>query len=42
VLDEHSAIVDAVRAGDGERAYIAMRHHLMQARVRVVDRTRDR
>lgn len=42
VLDEHSAIVDAVRAGDGERACIAMRHHLMQARARVVDRSRDR
>lgn len=42
VLDEHAAIVDAVRAGDGERAGTAMRHHLMQARARVVDRTRDR
>lgn len=42
VLDEHAAIVDALRAGDGERACIAMRHHLMQARARVVDRTRDR
>jgi GntR family transcriptional repressor for pyruvate dehydrogenase complex len=41
VLDEHAAIVDAIRGGDGERACIAMRHHLMQARARVVDRTRD-
>jgi GntR family transcriptional repressor for pyruvate dehydrogenase complex len=42
VLDEHAAIVDAVRAADGERARTAMQHHLMQARTRMVDRTRDR
>lgn len=42
VLDEHVAILDAIRAGDGERARVAMQHHLMQARARVIDRTRDR
>jgi GntR family transcriptional repressor for pyruvate dehydrogenase complex len=42
VLEEHSAIVDAIREQDGERARVAMQYHLGQARRRVVDRDRDR
>jgi GntR family transcriptional repressor for pyruvate dehydrogenase complex len=42
VLEEHSAIVDAIREQDGERARVAMQFHLGQARRRVVDRERDK
>jgi GntR family transcriptional repressor for pyruvate dehydrogenase complex len=42
VVDEHAAIVSAVREQDPERARIAMQFHLAQARQRLVDRTRDR
>jgi GntR family transcriptional repressor for pyruvate dehydrogenase complex len=42
VLEEHAAIVDAIRERDGERARVAMQFHLGQARRRVVDRDRDR
>ena len=41
VLDEHRAIVDAIRDGDGELARAAMTFHLSQARRRLVDRGRD-
>jgi GntR family transcriptional repressor for pyruvate dehydrogenase complex len=42
VVEEHAAIVDAIREKDGERARVAMQFHLGQARRRVVDRERDR
>jgi GntR family transcriptional repressor for pyruvate dehydrogenase complex len=42
VMDEHAAIVDAIREQDGERARVAMQFHLGQARRRMVDRDRDR
>lgn len=42
VLDEHTAIVDAIRARDGEQARAAMQCHLGQARRRLVDGRRDR
>jgi GntR family transcriptional repressor for pyruvate dehydrogenase complex len=42
VVEEHAAIVDAIREQDGERARVAMQFHLGQARRRVVDRERDR
>lgn len=42
VVDEHAAIVDAIREKDGERARIAMQFHLSQARRRMVDRERDK
>ncbi|WP_119157265.1 FadR/GntR family transcriptional regulator [Caldimonas tepidiphila] len=42
VVDEHAAIVDAIREQDGERARIAMQFHLQQALRRMVDRERDR
>jgi GntR family transcriptional repressor for pyruvate dehydrogenase complex len=41
VCDEHRAIVDAIRDGDGELARAAMTFHLSQARRRLVDRGRD-
>lgn len=41
VLDEHSAIVAAIRARDGEQARVAMKFHLGQARRRLIDRRRD-
>lgn len=41
VLDEHRAILDAIRDGDGELARTAMAFHLSQARRRLVDRRRD-
>ncbi len=41
VLDEHAAILDAIRDGDGELARVAMTFHLSQARRRLVDRGRD-
>ncbi|QCB45165.1 FadR/GntR family transcriptional regulator [Hydrogenophaga sp. PAMC20947] len=42
VLDEHSAIVSAIRARDGEQARVAMQFHLGQARRRLIDRRRDK
>jgi GntR family transcriptional repressor for pyruvate dehydrogenase complex len=42
VLEEHAAIVDAIREQDGERARVAMQFHLGQAKRRMVDRNRDR
>lgn len=42
VLDEHTAIVEAIRARDGEQARAAMQCHLGQARRRLVDGRRDR
>ncbi len=41
VLDEHAAILAAIREQDGERARVAMQFHLGQARHRLVDRERD-
>jgi GntR family transcriptional repressor for pyruvate dehydrogenase complex len=41
VMDEHAAIVDAIRERDGELARTAMQMHLSQARRRLVDRSRD-
>ena len=41
VLDEHTTILEAIRAQDGERARVAMQFHLGQARHRLVDRERD-
>ena len=41
VLDEHRAILEAIRDGDGELARAAMTFHLSQARRRLVDRGRD-
>ncbi|CAG0969287.1 hypothetical protein BURK1_01139 [Burkholderiales bacterium] len=41
VLDEHAAILDAIREGDGELARTAMTFRLSQARRRLVDRGRD-
>lgn len=42
VLDEHTAIVAAIRARDGEQARVAMQFHLGQARRRLIDRRRDK
>lgn len=42
VLDEHAAIVAAIREQDPERARVAMQFHLGQARQRLIDRSRDR
>ncbi len=42
VLDEHAAIVAAIRARDGEQARVAMQFHLGQARRRLIDRRRDK
>ena len=41
VVDEHAAILAAIREQDGEQARIAMQFHLNQARHRLVDRDRD-
>ncbi|MCZ2134900.1 MAG: FadR family transcriptional regulator [Burkholderiales bacterium] len=41
VLEEHTAIVEAIRARDGERARTAMQFHLDQARQRLINRERD-
>ncbi len=41
VLDEHLAIIDAIRARDGERARNAMQFHLEQARQRLINREKD-
>ncbi|MCS6766353.1 MAG: FadR family transcriptional regulator [Candidatus Protistobacter heckmanni] len=42
VLDEHVAIVEAIRNRRGEEARIAMQHHLSQAKNRMLDRERDK
>ncbi|OOG51219.1 GntR family transcriptional regulator [Polaromonas sp. C04] len=42
VLEEHSAIVEAIRTRDGERARVAMQFHLDQARQRLINRNQDR
>ena len=42
VLGEHSAIVSAIRAREGEQARVAMQFHLGQARRRLIDRRRDK
>lgn len=42
VLDEHSTIVAAIRAREGEEARVAMKYHLGQARRRLIDRQRDK
>ncbi|ALM86707.1 FadR/GntR family transcriptional regulator [Bordetella sp. N] len=41
VVDEHAAILGAIREQDGERARVAMQFHLGQARHRLVDREKD-
>jgi GntR family transcriptional repressor for pyruvate dehydrogenase complex len=41
VMDEHTAIVEAIRARDGDRARVAMQFHLDQAKQRVINRERD-
>jgi GntR family transcriptional repressor for pyruvate dehydrogenase complex len=41
VLDEHAALLDAIRRRDGELARVAMQFHLGQARQRLIDRRRD-
>ena len=41
VLEEHAAIVEAIRAKDGDRARVAMQFHLDQARQRVIHREQD-
>lgn len=41
VEEEHERIVDAIRMQDGEAAQLAMQYHITQARLRVLDRTRD-
>lgn len=41
VLDEHRAVLDAIRERDGELARVAMQFHLSQARQRLVDKNRD-
>ena len=41
VLDEHAAIVEAIRAKDGDRARVAMQFHLDQARQRLINREKD-
>ena len=42
VLDEHVAIVEAIRARDAEEARTAMQFHLSQARRRLIDGRRQR
>ena len=42
VLDEHVAIVEAIRARDAEEARTAMQFHLTQARRRLIDGRRQR
>ena len=41
VMDEHTAILEAIRSQSGEEAEAAMRDHLYQSRQRVIDRNRD-
>lgn len=41
VTEEHARIVEAIRLQDGEAAQSAMHYHITQARIRVLDRTRD-
>ena len=41
VLEEHTAIVEAIRARDGDRARVAMQFHLDQARQRLINGERD-
>jgi GntR family transcriptional repressor for pyruvate dehydrogenase complex len=41
VVDEHAAVLAAIREQDADRARIAMQFHLGQARYRLVDRERD-
>lgn len=41
VVDEHAAIVEAIRAKDGDRARVAMQFHLDQARQRLLHRDGD-
>lgn len=41
VEEEHARIIDAIRIQDGEAAQLAMQYHITQARLRVLDRTRD-
>ena len=41
VLEEHTAIVEAIRAKDGDRARVAMQFHLDQAKQRLINRDRD-
>ena len=41
VLEEHTAIVEAIRAKGGDRARVAMQFHLDQARQRLIYRDRD-
>jgi DNA-binding FadR family transcriptional regulator len=41
VFAEHARILDAIGAGDGEGAEIAMRYHIDQARKRLTDRKRE-
>jgi GntR family transcriptional repressor for pyruvate dehydrogenase complex len=41
VEEEHARIVEAIRIQDGEAAQLAMQYHIAQARLRVLDRTRD-
>jgi GntR family transcriptional regulator, transcriptional repressor for pyruvate dehydrogenase complex len=36
MFDEHAAIVEAIRAGDGQGAELAMRHHLYEGRKRLM------
>jgi GntR family transcriptional repressor for pyruvate dehydrogenase complex len=42
VLSEHTHVLEAIRAGDGDAAAIAMQFHINAARRRMVDRNRDR
>lgn len=42
VLDEHTAIVTAIRDEDGERARTAMQFHLGQARQRLTNRSTEK
>ena len=37
VISEHRQILEAIRAGDGEAAGVAMAYHLLQARARITD-----
>lgn len=39
VIREHAGIVDAIRSGDPLSAKVAMEHHLLQSRKRMLDRT---
>jgi GntR family transcriptional repressor for pyruvate dehydrogenase complex len=41
VIEEHSCIVDAIKAQDGDRAEVAMQFHIGQALRRMIERCRD-